>query len=178
MTVRFFMLQTHYRSTLDFSNEALEASEKGFSRLMDGWQTLNNLKADAKSTEDIKTLTENCNNAMSDDFNSPVLIAHLFDAVRIINSVNDGKASLTESDLAALKKLYSEFVFDVLGLKAANTSGADNDALARLMEYMLEIRSRAKTERNFKLSDEIREKLTKAGIQVNDTKEGSTWKLA
>jgi cysteinyl-tRNA synthetase len=178
MAVRFFMLQTHYRSTLDFSNEALEASEKGFARLIDGWQTLNNLKPSSKSSENIRALIENCYAAMNDDFNSPVLIAELFDAVRIINSVNDGKATLTGEDLKALKDLYAGFVFDVLGLKPTSAAGADNEALSRLMEYMLEMRSRAKTERNFKLSDEIREKLTRAGIQVNDTKEGSTWKLA
>ncbi len=177
MAVRFFMLQTHYRSTLDFSNEALEASEKGLSRLMDAWKTLQHLKPSSKSEEDIATLRNNCYAAMNDDFNTSVLIAHLFEASRIINSVNDGKSTLTADDINTLKKLYSDFVFDVLGLQAETESGAGNNALEKLMEYVLEMRARAKAERNFKLSDEIRDRLIAAGVQVNDTKEGSTWKV-
>jgi cysteinyl-tRNA synthetase len=114
---------------------------------------------------------------MNDDFNSPVLIARLFDAVRLINSVNDGKASLRQEDIDLLKQLYSSFVFDVLGLQPDQLTQHGNGALEHLMEYLLEIRSRAKTERNFRLSDEIRDRLLSAGVQINDTKEGSTWKL-
>src|SRR5690606_17582757 len=149
MAVRFFMLQTHYRSTLDFSNEALEASEKGFARLMDGWKTLQKLKAGKSSSENIVSLKEKCPAAVNDDFNSPVLIAHLFDVVRIINSVNDGKTTLTEPALESLRRLYSEFVFDVLGLRGDEAAAGDNNAMSKVMDYVLEMRARAKTERNF-----------------------------
>lgn len=177
MAVRFFMLQTHYRSTLDFSNEALQASEKGFDRLMEGYKTLQNLSPSANSTEDIRKLQENCYAAMNDDFNTSILIAHLFDGVRIINSVNDGKANLTADDLALLVKVFNDFIFDVLGLKLEETNQKTDAALARVMELILEIRAQAKKGRDFKLSDEIRDKLLDAGIQVKDNKEGSNWKI-
>jgi len=177
MAVRFFMLQTHYRSTLDFSNEALQASEKGFDRLMESYKTLQNLKASGNSTEDISKLRDNCYAAMNDDFNTSVLIAHLFDGARIINSVNDGKASLTAEDLELLKKLFNDFIFDVLGLKLEEGNEKTDNALNKVMDLILEIRAQAKVGRDFKLSDEIRDKLLAAGIQVKDTKEGSSWKI-
>jgi len=177
MAVRFFMLQTHYRSTLDFSNEALQASERGFSRLMESYKTLQALQPSASSSEDIAALQSKCYEAMNDDFNTSVLIAHLFDAVRIINSVNDKKASLTQSDIDLLKKIYDDFVFSVLGLNTGEQNGKADAALEKVMSLVLDIRSKAKTGKDFKLSDEIRDKLTDAGIQVKDTKEGSTWKL-
>jgi cysteinyl-tRNA synthetase len=177
MAVKFFMLQTHYRSTLDFSNEALQASEKGFERLMDSYTTLQSLKASPTSSENITALKEKCYEAMNDDFNTSVLISHLFDAVRIINSVNDNKATLTQSDIEQLNKLYSDFVFDVLGLKADGEDNRLNQALDNVMKIMFDMRIQAKSEKNFKLSDEIRDKLIAAGFQIKDTKEGSTWKL-
>src|SRR5690606_3010596 len=139
---------------------------------------LQDLKPGKTSTENIAELERACYDAMNDDLNSPVLIAQLFEASRIINSVNDGRASLTAGDLQKLKTLFKGFVFDVLGLQPAETGGSGGEAMERLMEYLLEIRARAKTERNFALSDEIRDRLLAAGIKVNDTKEGSTWKLA
>jgi cysteinyl-tRNA synthetase len=177
MAVRFFMLQTHYRSTLDFSNEALQASEKGFERLMDSYKTLQSLTASDRSSEDVVALQKKCYEAMNDDFNTSVLIAHLFDAVRIINSANDKKASLSKEDLALLKKIYQDFVFDVMGLRndEGQQKGADS-ALNKVMELVLDIRAKAKTGKDFKLSDEIRDRLIAAGIQVKDTKEGSLWK--
>lgn len=177
MAVRFFMLQTHYRSTLDFSNEALQASEKGFGRLMDSYKTLFTLEPAATSDEDIATLQSKCYEAMNDDFNTSVLIAHLFDAVRIINSANDKKLNLTQSDIDLLKTIYQNFVFDVLGLKTGEENGKSDSALEKVMDLVLDIRSKAKTGKDFKLSDEIRDKLIAAGVQVKDTKEGSTWKL-
>jgi cysteinyl-tRNA synthetase len=177
MSVRFFMLQTHYRSTLDFSNEALQASEKGFERLMDSWATLQNISPSEKSSEDITALQTNCYAAMNDDFNTSVLIAHLFDAVRIINSTNDKKTTLTQSDIDLLKKIYQNFVFDVLGLKQEKTDSKTGAALEKVMDLVLDIRAKAKTGRDFKLSDEIRDKLIAAGVQVKDTKEGSDWKI-
>lgn len=176
MAVRFFMLQTHYRSTLDFSNEALQASEKGFERLMDSFKTLQNLKPSLASSENISELQHKCYAAMNDDFNTSVLIAHLFEAVRIINSANDGKLQLTEKDIQLLQKIYKDFVFDVLGLKAEEGNGALNSTLEKVMNLILDIRVQAKTGKDFKLSDQIRDKLIDAGIQIKDTKDGTTWK--
>jgi cysteinyl-tRNA synthetase len=176
MAVRFFMLQTHYRSTLDFSNEALQASERGFERLMDSYKTLQSLQAASSSTENIAELQNKCYEAMNDDFNTSILIAHLFDAVRIINSANDGKLKLNAEDLSLLKKVYEEFVFDVLGLRPEGGNERNDKALEKVMELVLDIRSKAKMGKDFKLSDEIRDKLIAAGIQIKDTKEGSTWK--
>lgn len=177
MAVRFFMLQTHYRSTLDFSNEALQASEKGFERLMDSYKTLQTLQASSSSSEDIKTLQNKCYEAMNDDFNTSVLIAHLFEAVRIINSANDKKVQLSQQDIDLLKTMYQHFVFDVLGLKAEESNGKLNSTLNTVLDLVLDIRAKAKTGKDFKLSDEIRDKLLNAGVQINDTKEGSTWKI-
>jgi cysteinyl-tRNA synthetase len=177
MAVKFFMLQTHYRSTLDFSNEALQASEKGYERLMESYKTLQGLKPSTSSDEDIKNLQSKCYEAMNDDFNTSVLIAQLFDAVKTINSCNDGKTKLTQPDIDLLKKIYNDFVFDVLGLKPEAEEGKANSALQKAMALLLSIRHNAKTGRDFKLSDEIRDKLIEAGIQIKDTKEGSLWKI-
>ena len=177
MAVKFFMLQTHYRSTLDFSNEALQASEKGYERLMESYKTLQGLKPSTSSDEDIKNLQSKCYEAMNDDFNTSVLIAQLFDAVKIINSCNDGKTKITQPDIDILKKIYNDFVFDVLGLKPEAEEGKANSALQKAMALLLSIRHNAKTGRDFKLSDEIRDKLIEAGIQIKDTKEGSLWKI-
>ncbi|PBQ34872.1 cysteine--tRNA ligase [Sphingobacteriaceae bacterium] len=177
MAVRFFMLQTHYRSTLDFSNEALQASEKGFERLMDSYTTLQTLQASTSSNENIKDIQDKCYEAMNDDFNTSVLIAHLFDAARIINSCNDKKTNLTQSDIDLLKKIFSDFLFDVLGLKQAESNDRLDNALDKVMELVLDMRAKAKTGKDFKLSDEIRDKLIAAGIQIKDSKEGSTWKV-
>lgn len=178
MAVRFFMLQTHYRSTLDFSNEALQASEKGFERLMDSYQTLLTLQPSGNgSGEDIEALRDRCYEAMNDDFNTSVLIAQLFDAARIVNSANDKKIGLTRQEIDSLILLYQHFVFDVLGLSKSEESGKSGQALGVVMELVLDIRKKAKVGKDFQLSDEIRNKLQVAGIQVNDTKEGSTWKI-
>lgn len=177
MAVRFFMLQTHYRSTLDFSNEALQASEKGFERLMESYNTLQLLNPNSTSDEDIRHLKEKCYEAMNDDFNTSILIAHLFDAVRIINSANDKKLNLTQEDINLLKEIYEDFLFDVLGLKQEEKNQKLNKALDSVMSLMLEMRAKAKNEKNFALSDEIRDKLLAAGFQIKDAKEGSTWKI-
>ena len=177
MAVRFFMMQTHYRSTLDFSNEALTASEKAYTRLMDSYKTLQTLKASGTSTENIASLERECYDAMNDDFNTPVLIANLFDAIRIINSVNDKKASLTQVDIDLLNKIYEHFVFDVMGLKKEEETGKANSALEGVMQLVLELRDKAKANKDFVTSDEIRNKLTAANIQVKDSKEGTTWSI-
>jgi cysteinyl-tRNA synthetase len=177
MAVKFFMLQTHYRSTLDFSNEALQASEKGFARLMESYKTLQNLKVSTSSSEDIKALQNKCYEAMNDDFNTSVLIAHLFDGVRIINSAYDNKLNLTQDDIDLLKTIYQHFVFDILGLKEEETNQKLNSALNEVMTMVLNIRAEAKQNKNFKLSDEIRDKLNAFGFQIKDTKDGSSWTL-
>jgi len=177
MAVRFFMMQTHYRSTLDFSNDALTASEKGYIKLMEAYKTLQTLQASSQSTEDIKTLERNCYEAMNDDFNTSVVIAQLFDAIRIINSAHDQKVSLTESDIATLKNIFQHFVFDIMGLKKEEENGKANTALETVMNLVLDLRAKAKANKDFATSDEIRNKLTDAKIQVKDGKEGVTWSI-
>lgn len=173
--VRFFMLQTHYRSTLDFSDEALQAAEKAYNRIMESYKTLQSLQASASSSEDIAKLERACYDAMNDDFNTPVLIAQLFDAVRIINSVNDKKSMLTQGDLDLMKKIYQHFVFDIMGLKPEEENGKTGDSLDKVMQLVLNIRAKAKANKDFATSDEIRNKLGEAGIQIKDSKEGATW---
>lgn len=177
MAVRFFMMQTHYRSTLDFSNEALQASEKGYARLMASIKTLENLKTSASSTSDISELEKACYDSMNDDFNTPVLIAHLFEASRIINSVNDGKETITEKDVVSLKKLMHNFVFDVLGLRSESSNSANDKALQGVMEIILEIRKDIKARKDFAASDKLRDDLSKHNITIKDTKDGAIWSI-
>jgi len=176
MTIRFFILQAQYRSTVDFGNEALQAAEKGFTKLMNAMETLENLKNSDSSTYDINKLEKNCYAAMDDDFNTPILIAHLFDGVRIINSVKDGKESLTASDLSKMQKLFSDFVTDILGLISAKESGG-NDLAEEVMELVLKLRGNAKKNKDFSTADLIRDELDKAGIQIKDSREGSSWEI-
>jgi cysteinyl-tRNA synthetase len=176
MTIRFFILQAQYRSTVDFGNEALQAAEKGFTKLMNAMGTLENLKHSDHSTYDINELEKNCYDAMDDDFNTPILIAHLFDGVRIINSVKDGKESLTASDLSKMQKLFSDFVTDILGLISAKESG-ENDLTDEVMELVLKLRGNAKKNKDFSTADLIRDELEKAGIQIKDSREGSSWEI-
>ncbi len=176
MTIRFFILQAQYRSTVDFGNEALQAAEKGFTKLMNAMDTLENLKHSDSSTYDINELEKNCYAAMDDDFNTPILIAHLFDGVRIINSVKDGKESLTASDLSKMQKLFSDFVTDILGLISAKESGG-NDLTDEVMELVLKLRGNAKKNKDFNTADLIRDELDKAGIQIKDSREGSSWEI-
>lgn len=175
MAVRFFMMQTHYGSTLDFSNEALQASEKGYTKLMNALKTLQSLKVGATSTSNITVLTKNCYDAMNDDFNTPILIANLFEGVRIINSVNDGKETITADDLAVLKTTMHDFVYDVLGLKSENSNTSSDKALQGVMEMILNIRKDAKQNKDFTTSDKIRKELEVIGIQIKDSKEKTEW---
>lgn len=177
MAVRFFMMQTHYRSTLDFSNDALNAAEKAYTRLMESYKTLQNLKPSNTSSENINELEKKCYEAMNDDFNTPVLIAHLFDAIRIVNSTNDKKATLTQTDIDQLKNIYQHFVFDVMGLRKEEETGKANQALAGVMELVIELRNKAKTNKDYVTSDAIRDKLTEVNIQIKDTKEGTKWSI-
>ncbi|PTS91412.1 cysteine--tRNA ligase [Pedobacter sp. HMWF019] len=172
MTVKFFMLQAHYRSTLDFSNEALDASEKGFRRLMNATALLEKLVPSEKSDFDIGNIRLNCIKAMNDDFNSPVVIAELFEAARIINSVYDGKGQLNAVDLDKLKQLISDFVFDIFGLKDEDSS---NTELNSVLDMVIDIRKSAKENKDYATSDKIRVGLQQMGIQLKDSKEGTTW---
>ena len=176
MTIRFFILQAHYRSTVDFSNEALKAADKGFTKLMNAMETLQNLKASDNSTYDVNELEKKCYAAMDDDINTPILIAHLFDGVRIINSAKDGKESLNATDLEKLKTLFNNFVTDILGFISAKESGG-NDLTSEVMELVLQLRGNAKKNKDFDTADLIRDELDKSGIQIKDSREGSSWEV-
>ena len=180
MTIRFFIMQAQYRSTLDFSNEALQAAEKGFQRLMSAMEVLDKLTANgnADETVDIDKLKEKCYAAMNDDFNSPILIAHLFDGVKIINSVKDGKMKVDEANLSLLKDVYQTFVFDILGLQHEGEEAGGDDALTgKLIESLLNLRQQAKQNKDFATADMIRDELISLGLTLKDTKDGTEWAL-
>ena len=186
MTVRFFILQAHYRSTLDFSNEALQAAEKGYKRLMQAWRMLSTgeeafsgasalLSAEENASSPVAPIREAVEEALCDDMNTPVAIAHLFEAVKLINAGN-----LSSADKAALKQLFDDIVGGVLGLKdeeADGGSGKAEKALEGVMELVLENRKKAREEKNWAESDRIRDLLSSFGITVKDTKDGATWSL-
>lgn len=179
MTIRYFILQAHYRSTVDFSNEALQAAEKGMNKLLQAQKTLESLKAGNTSTEAIEPMIKAMYDAMNDDFNSPVLMAQLFDATRLINTIKDGKASLTEQDLNLLKLNFNIFINDILGLKSESNANNENQdqVLSGLMELVLDIRQQAKINKDWTTSDKIRDNLKNLNITVKDTKEGAEWSL-
>ena len=179
MTIRFFILQAHYRSTLDFSNTALKAAEKGMTRLFAGQETLGKLKASDKTSVNISEIEDKLYKAINDDLNSPIVISHLFDTVRIINSINDGKETISASDLEKLTALFNTFVSDILGLKAENQAGADtnNDMLAKVVDMVLNLRLDAKANKDFATSDKIRNELASIGITVKDKKDGFDWEV-
>lgn len=178
MTIRFFILQAHYRSTVDFSNEALQAAEKGFERLMKAVALLDEIQASETTTLDVDALEAECYAAMNDDFNSPIVIAKLFDGVRMVNSLNDGKARIDEPGLAKLKKVFNDFVFDILGLRndEKEASGSD-EILGKVVDLLLNTRMEAKAAKNWALSDKIRDELAKLGFEVKDKKDGFEWVL-
>lgn len=179
MTIRFFILQAHYRSTLDFSNEALQAAEKGLKRLFQANTTLKNLKPAEKSTADITAIEKKCYDAMNDDFNSPIAIAELFDAVRIINSAHDKKDNLTKEDINKLKNVFNVFLDDIFGLSEENTDNQKSpETLNSLMDIILDIRKQSREKKDFETSDKIRDALNKLNITVKDSKEGSSWEQA
>lgn len=173
MVVRFFMMQAHYRSTLDFTSEALSAAEKGYIRLTDALSTLKTLKPGSDSSLNVQEIIDSFYNAMNDDFNAPILVANLFEAVKFINSVNDGKATITSKDLKILQTEMNAFVVDVLGLKQTVAGGEDK--LTPVMDLVLDLRQEARTNKDWTTSDKIRDGLANAGITVKDSKEGTTW---
>lgn len=178
MTIRFFILQAHYRSTVDFSNEALQASEKAYNRLMEGWNNLSKITPAEVSTIDVKEIRTKCYEAMNDDLSTPIVISHLFDGVRIINTVLAGNATLSQSDLDELRETMRVFMFEILGLvesKQADDNG--NEAFAKAVELLLEMRREAKARKDWATSDLIRDRLNEIGFELKDTKEGTEWKL-
>ena len=172
---RFFMLQAHYRSILDFTNNGLLASEKGFFRLMDAVTALEDLKPTTTSTFDIKDWQQKCYDAMNDDFNSPILIANLFEAVKYINQIKEGSASITQEDLDVLKSTVHTFAFDVLGLVNVKQSENGTEKLSGAVELLIQLRQEARANKDFAMSDKIRDELAAAGIHLNDGKEGTTF---
>ena len=184
MTVRFFILQAHYRSTLDFSNEALKASEKGLEKLMNAIHALKEIKPGNSSSFSVKELEEKCFDALNQDFNTPVMISHLYDGVKHINLMKDGKESLTEADLNALRKLYNDLCFDILGLldetssAASGNNAANTQVIGNLVDMVQKLRASAKAEKNYALSDKLRDELKAAGVVIKDTRDGYEWSLA
>ncbi|TSA35132.1 MAG: cysteine--tRNA ligase [Porphyromonadaceae bacterium] len=175
MTIRFFILQAHYRSTLDFSNEALQASEKGLARLMKSVAMLPGLPVSDETTINLAEWKANCYNALNDDLNTPILIAHLFDMVRLINLMSEGREKITTADLETLVQQFRQFTLDILGLREDPESGPDSQMLPKLMELILDLRQEAKKNKDFALSDRIRDELGKLGIVVKDRKDGADW---
>ena len=176
MTIRFFILQAHYRSTIDFSNVALQAAEKGLKKLMNAMETLQSLTSSDSSTYDVSGLEKKCYESINDDFNTPIVIAHLFDGVRIINSVKDRKESLKSSDVEKLKSIFNIFVNDILGLVATKQSSG-KDLTKEIMELVLQLRGNAKKNKDFNTADLIRDELDKVGIKIKDSREGSSWEV-
>ncbi len=181
MTIRFFILQAHYRGTVDFSNEALQAAEKALDRMLDGYRRLSTLKASASPGGiGVADLEARAAEAMDDDLNTPVLIGVLFDAVRIINQINDGTAAADEAEIAALRKFMDTWLIDILGIRPVDTAdaSADSDAPYRAaVELLLEMRAKAKADRDWATSDLIRDRMAQAGFDVKDTKDGVEWKI-
>jgi len=178
MTIRFFILQAHYRSPLDFSNEALQSAEKGLARLFAAMDKLNKLKTSDKSSFDVQAFKQRCFDAMNDDLNTPVLFAQLFDGVKYINSIAAGKESITANDLDILKKLYHDFVYEIAGLKNDNEQSGNAGKLNDVLNLLLNIRLEAKKNKDFATADKIRNELKAMGIIVKDTKDGFEWEIA
>ena len=172
---RFFMLQAHYRSNLDFTNDAILAAEKGYFRLMEAIDGLKDINASATSTLSISNWAAACYEAMNDDFNSPILIAQLFEGVRFINSLKDNKETLTQTDLELFSSLIKGFVFDVLGLEDEKAVGNNNEKLEGVVNMLIEMRNQARANKDFALSDQIRDQLMAIGIQLKDGKEGTSF---
>ena len=174
---RFFMLQANYRSILDFTNDGLLAAEKGYNRLMEAIKSLPELSAKDNSSIDIKAWQQKCFDAMNDDFNTPVLIANLFEAVKHINQIKDGTETISKEDLELLNKTIHDFTFDILGLKDDKDQniGAGTDKLSGTVELLIKLRQEARANKDFALSDKIRDELAQVGIQLNDGKDGTTF---
>jgi cysteinyl-tRNA synthetase len=174
MTIRFFILQAHYRSTLDFGNDALQAAEKGCAKLMEAITTLNQLRPVSESSFSVAEIERKCLDAINDDFNTPILLANLFEGVKMINSIKDGNATINNDDLKKLKSIYQGFVIDILGLNIIEEDNKNN-LTDDIMDIILLLRKNAKENKDFSTADLIRDELDKKGIQIKDTREGSSW---
>jgi cysteinyl-tRNA synthetase len=177
MTIRYFILQAHYRGTVDFSNEALIADEKGLQKLYAAEKLLDKLPAKDKSDENITAWVQRCYDALNDDMNTPKLIAELFDAVRIINSVKENLLSLTTEEIENLSKNFRLFFFDILGMLSEESNAGNNQITEGLMQMIIEMRQEAKLNKNWAVADSIRNHLAALGITIKDTKEGAVWEM-
>ncbi|MDE7110952.1 MAG: cysteine--tRNA ligase [Muribaculaceae bacterium] len=178
MTIRFFILMAQYRSTLDFSNEALQAAEKGLKRIQEGWKRLQDLKPSAESTLNLDGFEQKMQEAMDDDLNTPVVIGYLFDLCRMINQVNDGTAKASEANLDLIKRLFNDYLFDVMGILPPDGAGQTNlKPYEDAVNLLLEIRAESKAKKDWATSDLIRNRLAEIGFQVKDTKDGFEWTL-
>ncbi|MDR2010483.1 MAG: cysteine--tRNA ligase [Bacteroidales bacterium] len=178
MTIRFFILQAHYRSTLDFSNEALQAAEKGLTRLLKGYEVLSKLNPDNESSVDAETIMSKCYDAINDDLNSPIVISYLFDAIKIINSVACGNEKIDRKNLDTLKDIFNIFLFNILGIKNDSSDSQENsEVLKNVLAMVLELRSQAKANKDYATSDLIRNELSKLGITIKDKKDGCEWEI-
>ena len=181
MTIRFFILQAQYRSTVDFGNEALQASKKGLDRLMETIANLERIEPTANGSitlDYVKELEAKCYEAMDDDLNTPIVISHLFDACRVVNQLIDKKQTITPDALAKLKEVFRTFSFDILGLKAeSDGNAAREESFGKAIDLLLEVRAKAKAAKDWSTSDQIRDELAAYGFEVKDTKDGATWKL-
>ena len=182
MTIRFFILQAHYRGTVDFSNEALKASEKALGRMLEGYRRLQELTPADESTIDVSNIRHKCYEAMDDDMNTPIVIANLFDALRLVNQVKDGHAKATQTDIDELKAVFDIFLVDILGVRTEMAGSGDNGEALRpfeqAMDLLLEMRAKAKANKDWATSDLIRDRLAAIGFTVKDTKDGAEWKLS
>ena len=183
MTIRFFILSAHYRGTVDFSNEALQAAEKGLEKLMNGIADLSRVqvsdKCDAETEKVVKSLRQKCYDAMNDDFATPQVISYLFEACTVVNKLTDHKATICADCLKELTETMELFAFDILGLKAEKSGSNDSreEAFGKVVDMVLELRAKARAEKDWATCDKIRDELKEAGFEVKDTKDGVTWKL-
>ena len=175
--VRFCFLQAHYRSVLDISNDAMLASEKGFNRLMEAVKNLNEITPQNQSSLEIAKWKQDCYDAMNDDFNSPILIAHLFEGVRFVNLLKDGSATISETDYTDFKTTFETFIFDILGLQNSKDIAENSDKVEGLVNMLIEMRNLARANKDFAMSDLIRNQLLELGIQLKDGKEGTSFSI-
>lgn len=178
LTIRFFILMAHYRGTVDFSNDALQSAEKALSRLLDAFSGIDRIEPSKHSEVDLNIIREKCYKAMNDDLNTPVVIGHLFDAARIINQAIDKRITLTESDISELREIFNVFLFEILGIKIESGNYSEREIIfGKVVDMLLEYRATAKVNKEWEISDNIRNSLTALGFEIKDNKDGSTWKL-
>jgi cysteinyl-tRNA synthetase len=175
MTLKFFILQAHYRGTLDFSNAALQASEKGLSRLLIASGSLKSLVPNEINEIDVNKMIEKCYDAINEDLNTPILIANLFEMVSTINNIAAGNLKIGVYELEILQKNYNSFVFDILGLKIEKE--VNSDKIDCLMNLLIKMRNEAKVQKNYSVSDQIRNELSSIGIELKDGKDGTSYTI-